>query len=66
MGLAAVNNKEIVKDLLSRLPEQASLHEIARQIEFIAAVREGMDEIDRGEGLPLSQVAAELPTWLTP
>jgi hypothetical protein len=32
-----MSNKEIVEDSLQRLPDGASLHEIARKIEFVAA-----------------------------
>ena len=48
-----MTSKEIVEDLLQRIPEGASLHDIAREIEFIAAVRQGLDELDRGESIPL-------------
>lgn len=34
-----MSNKEIVEDLLRRLPESVSLHDIAREIEFVAGVR---------------------------
>ena len=37
-----MSNKEIVEDLLRRLPESASLHEIAREIESVAGVKEGL------------------------
>lgn len=33
-----MNNKQIVEDLLQRIPEEVSLEEIAREIEFVAAV----------------------------
>ena len=59
-----MSNKEIVIDLLGRLPEQASLHEIAREIEFVAAVRQGFEELDRGEGIPIEQIERELPSWI--
>jgi len=52
-------NKEIVQDLLQRLPEAASLHDIAREIEFVAGIREGLAELDRGERIPIEEVAAE-------
>ena len=45
-----MSDKQIVEDLLQRIPEGASLHDIAREIEFIAAVRKGFSELDRGEG----------------
>jgi predicted transcriptional regulator len=60
-----MSNKEIVIDLVRRLPEQATLLEIAREIEFVAGVREGFAQLDRGEGVPLSEVEKQLPTWLT-
>ncbi|MGB8355379.1 MAG: hypothetical protein WCD79_15890 [Chthoniobacteraceae bacterium] len=59
-----MSNKEIVIDLLGRLPEQASLHEIAREIEFVAAVRQGLGELDHGEGIPIEQVERDLPSWV--
>ena len=58
-----MTSKEIVEDLLQRIPEGASLHDIAREIEFIAAVRQGLDELDRGESIPLEEVESELPSW---
>lgn len=54
-----MSNKEIVEDLLTRLPENASLHAIARQIEFVAGVREGLAELDRGERIVIEEVEAE-------
>jgi len=59
-----MSNKEIVEDLLQRLPENASLQDIAREIEFVAAVREGLAELDRGEGIPIEEVERELPSWI--
>lgn len=59
-----MSNKEIVQDLLQRLPESASLHDIAREIEFIAAVRQGLSELDNGERIPIEDVERELPSWI--
>ncbi len=59
-----MSNKKIVKDLLERIPEDASLHDIAREIEFIAAVRQGLDELDRKEQIPIAEVECELPSWI--
>ncbi len=60
---APVSSKEIVRDLLSRLPEQMSLNDIAREIEFVAAVREGLAELDAGQSVSIDDVERELPTW---
>jgi predicted transcriptional regulator len=59
-----MSNKQIVEDLLQRLPEGASLHDIAQEIEFIAAVRQGLLELDRGEQIPIEEVERELPSWI--
>lgn len=59
-----MSNKEIVEDLLQRLPEDTSLQDIAREIDFIAAVREGLAELDRGEGIPIEDIERELPSWI--
>ena len=61
---ATMTSKEIVQDLLQRLPDDASLQDIARELEFIAAVRQGLDELDNGESVPIDQVEQELPSWI--
>ncbi|MDX6499753.1 MAG: hypothetical protein QOG23_3013 [Blastocatellia bacterium] len=59
-----MNSKQNVEDLLQRIPEGATLHDIAREIEFVAAVRQGLDELDRGERIPIEEVERELPSWI--
>jgi predicted transcriptional regulator len=59
-----MSNKEIVEDLLQRIPDGASLNDIAQKIEFIAAVQQGLDELDRGERIPIEEVERELSSWL--
>ena len=59
-----VSNKQIVEDLLQRIPENASFRDIVREIEFVNAVREGFAELDRGERIPIEEVERELPSWI--
>jgi len=59
-----MTNKQIVEDLLQRLPDNASLQDIAREIEFIAAVRKGLAELDGGERIPIEEIERELPSWI--
>jgi predicted transcriptional regulator len=54
--------QEIVIGVLNRLPQDASLEQVARELEFIAGVREGFAQLDRGEGIPLDEVERLLPT----
>ena len=59
-----MSNREIVLDLVNRLPEETSLHEIAREIEFIAGVNDGFDEIHDGKGIPIEDLRNLLQTWI--
>jgi hypothetical protein len=61
---SAMTNKEIVQDLLQRLPDDASLQDIARELEFIAAVRQGLAELDNGDSVSIEEVENELPSWI--
>jgi hypothetical protein len=58
------DSKEIVKDLLGRLPDRVSLREIALEIEFIAAVRQGLADLERDERIPVDRIERELPSWI--
>lgn len=59
-----MTNKEIVQDLLRRIPDDTSLQEIARELEFIAAIRQGLSELDNGDCVPIEEVEKELPSWI--
>ncbi|TAN51054.1 MAG: hypothetical protein EPN21_07605 [Methylococcaceae bacterium] len=65
MNTVILSSKEIIKDLLLRLPDEMSLQQIAQEIEFVAAVHQGMAELDRGESVSIEQIQKELPSWIT-
>jgi hypothetical protein len=58
-----VSNREIVMDLLSRLPENAPLEEIAREIEFLAGIRTAREQAHRREGIPAEGARKLIETW---
>jgi len=58
-----MSNREIVKDLLERLPEEASLSDIAQEIEFVAGIREGLAELDRGEHVMADALRERIGAW---
>lgn len=59
-----VSDKEIVLDLLRRLPDNVSLYEIAQRLEFVAAVRQGLAEFDENkDSISIEQVERELTSW---
>jgi len=59
-----MTEKELVLDAISELPDEASLDEIAQRIEFMTAIQKGIDQVDRGEGIPHDEVKRQLATWL--
>ena len=62
--IAGMSTKQIVQDLLEKLPEDVSLHDVAQEIEFVAAVRQGLAEIDRGDTIAIEEIEPELPSWV--
>ena len=60
----AMSNREIAIDLIQKLPENASLYEVAREIEFSAGVREGFEQLERGEGVPAETVRDMVHSWI--
>lgn len=58
-----MSNKELVRDLLDRLPDEASLLEIAREVEFLGGIREGLEQADRGEYVSPDDLRADLRQW---
>ncbi len=58
-----MTNKEIVQDLLRRIPD-ASLQDIVRKLQFIAAVRQGLTELDDGDSVSIEEVEDELHSFL--
>ena len=51
-------------DLIQKLPANASLRDIAGEVEFVAAIREGFEQIERGEGVPADKVREMIPSWI--
>jgi predicted transcriptional regulator len=60
-----MTEKEIVPETIRSLPDDCSLEEIAEGIEFMVAVQKGVDQLDRGEGIPHDEVKRQLASWLT-
>ena len=59
-----MTDKEIAQDLLNRIPDDTSLEDIVRHLEFIAAIRQGSFELDNGKSVPIEEVEKELPSWI--
>ncbi|MFZ0916758.1 MAG: hypothetical protein WAN04_07675 [Candidatus Udaeobacter sp.] len=57
--------KVVVLEAIRKLPEESTFDEIRERIEFIAGVRKGLDEIQRGEVVSLDEVEKKIDKWAT-
>ena len=60
-----MTNKEIVQDLLERIPDDTSLEDIAYELEFIAAIQQGVADLDSGQSCSSEDIESDLTAWLT-
>ena len=60
-----MSEKQLALNSIERLPEDASLDDIAERMEFLAAIRKGLDQIERGETIPHEEVKRQLAAWLS-
>jgi predicted transcriptional regulator len=58
-----MSDKEMVLEAIQRLPKAATMRQIRERIEFLAAVKEGEDSLDRGEAVPHGEVERRFATW---
>jgi len=59
-----MTSKEIAIKTIEQLPEDASWEDIQERINFAAAVRKGLHELDQGKGIPHEKVKEEFTEWL--
>ena len=59
-----MTQKKLVLDVINELPDEATLDEIAERVEFLAAIQKGIDQLDRGEGIPHHEIKRQLARWL--
>jgi len=59
-----MTDKELVHKLLRGMPDDISLYDIAQKLEFIAAVRQGLAELDENkDSISVEQVERQLTSW---
>ena len=60
-----MSDKQLVAELLKRLPANAKLRDIGKEIEFLAAIREGEEQADRGQVISHEKVKREFASWIS-
>ncbi len=56
--------KELALDVLKRLPDNATMPEFAEEL-YAAAVREGLEDLNRGATVSHEAVKAQFASWFT-
>ncbi len=59
-----MSDKQLVLESIERLPDDASLEVIAERVEFLTAVRKGLDQTEHGQTIPHDEVKRQLASWL--
>ncbi len=54
--------KELAQDVIAHLPDDVSMHDLAEEL-YLASVREGIAELDRGEGIPHHEAKRQFESW---
>jgi predicted transcriptional regulator len=57
-----MSDKQLALESIQRLPENTSLDAIAERLEFLAGIRKGLDQIERGETVSHEEVKRQLAT----
>lgn len=58
-----MSSKELVIDLIRRLPDEVSIRDIVREIEFVAGVRDGLDSFEKEGGFSVEEARAKIDEW---
>lgn len=66
--MSSMTIKEQIHRLVDSLPDDADIdavEEMHHRLYVLEKVRKGLDELDRGEGIPHDEVKQRLAEWLT-
>jgi hypothetical protein len=60
-----MSSRELVIDLVNKLPADVSLADIAREVELLAGIEKARWQARRGEGIPAEDARKLVDTWAT-
>ncbi|MEK7684171.1 MAG: hypothetical protein AAB466_01975 [Verrucomicrobiota bacterium] len=58
-----MSSREMVIELVTKLPEDTPLAEIAREIELLAGIQTAREQARRSEGLPAEDARKLVDAW---
>jgi len=59
-----MTQKQLALEAIEKMPDDVPLSEIVERVEFLAAIQKGLDQLDRGEGIPHDEIKRQLASWL--
>jgi predicted transcriptional regulator len=59
-----MTTKDLVRKLLDRLPDDATLEDVQYQIYVLQKIRAGEEDIEAGRTVPHDEVMKDLDQWL--
>jgi len=59
-----MTDKQMALNAIERLSQEAGLEEIRDRIEFLIAIREAEESLERGEFIPHEEVEREFASWI--
>ncbi|MBC8326664.1 MAG: hypothetical protein H8E27_13680 [Verrucomicrobia subdivision 3 bacterium] len=57
--------KAQVLETVGNMPDEATMDEIFDQMELIAGIERSIEQLDRGEGVPVEEVRKQLRSWIS-
>jgi len=60
-----MSNRQIVIELVSKLPEDTPLEEIAREIDLLAGIKSARQQAQRREGIPAEEARKLIDEWVS-
>ncbi len=58
-----MSSRELVIDLVNKLPEDAPLADIAREIELLAGIQTARAQARQGKGIPAEEARKLMDSW---
>lgn len=60
-----MSDREMVLDLVRRMPEDATLKDIVTELELFMGIDVALEQVSRGEWISEEEMRSELRKWVT-
>jgi hypothetical protein len=60
-----MSDRQRILDLVSKMPEDATMEEIVEKVEFVVGVEKAREQARRGQGVPAEEARALIDKWLS-